>query len=408
MLAPFAPRRDAHHGGARAIAELIAARVERHRIAVVHLRGFDEPAMDEELRARCELVREVVHPRLQGVHRWLRRGQVATALLRGTPLWVSWWGVETYARVVRETARTWRPDVVQLEYHLMGQYLPALGECPAPRVLVQHDPGVGAVHRGSWSGSPLHGVVAWLDRRAWRRYEARIMRGVDAVVVFTERDASLVGPLAGDTPVARIPLGGVVPERALSPGGADDRTLLFVGNFTHPPNVDAAEVLIDRILPRVRARHPDVRLQIVGGHAPASLAGRAVPGVELTGSVADVTPYLDAASLVVLPLRLGGGMRVKALEALAAGKAIVASPLAVAGLDLGDGPVCRLASSDEEFAQRIVELLEDGEARRRLGRAARAWALEHLTWTRTVDQYEALYRRLLSRASAVGEGSLQT
>jgi polysaccharide biosynthesis protein PslH len=330
-----------------------------------------------------------------GVRRWLRRGRVALDLLRGTPLWVAWWAVDEYARVLRETVREWRPDIVQFEYHIMGQYLSALGDYPAARVLVQHDPAIGAVQRGS---ATLPGrLLAPLDQRAWQRYETALVRKVDAVVVFTHRDAALLAPLAGATPVVRIPLGGVVPPRGLSAVGTTASTLLFVGSFSHPPNVDAADRLINEILPRVRSRRPEVRLQLVGGNLPPALRQHAGSAVELTGAVPEVAPYLDRASLVVLPLRLGGGMRVKTLEALAAGKAIVASPLAVEGLELADGREYLRASSDQEFADRIVELLDRDGERQRLGTAARAWAEANLSWARTADQYEDLYRRLPGR-----------
>ena len=351
--------------------------------------------MEEELRARCDFVREVPHVHPRGAARLFRRIQVFSLLLRGRPVWVSWWAVDDYANCVRETAAAWRPDVVQLEYHLMGQYLPALRECPAPRVLVQYDPGTGSAPMPRFGVLGLRHLMGPLDQRAWRRYETSIMRGVDAVVVFTERDRATVTALAGDTTIVRIPLGAVVPEQALSPVGHDSSTLLFVGSFAHPPNVDAADRLIRAILPRVRVGRPDLRLVLVGGNFPADLRRRAGTGVEIAGSVPDVTPYLERASLVVMPLRQGGGMRVKALEALAAGKAIVASPLAVEGLDVMDGRECSIASTDAEFAERITHLLDHAEERRRLGTAARSWALDHLSWSGAVDAYDQLYRSLL-------------
>ncbi len=395
VLAPFTPRLDARHGGSRAIAQLLAALSHRHHVAVVHLRGRDEPAMEHALSARCDLVREVPHLHPPGPGRLLRRLRVSLSTLRGTPVWVGWWAVAGYARCVEETAAAWGPDIVQLEFHLMGQYLPALRECPAPRILVQHDPGYGAADTTRPEASGLRRLVSLLDRLAWRRYETRIMRQVDTVVAFTERDRSTLGALAGTTPVVRIPLATTLPDVPLDPAGGDASTLLFVGSFAHPPNADAARRLIDGILPRVQARRPDVRLILVGTNPPSDLRGRLGAGAELAEGVPDVTPYLNRASLVVAPLRLGGGMRVKVLEALAAGKAIVASRLAVEGLDVGDGRQCRLAETDQEFADHILSLLADDAERRRLGSEARSWACENLPWSRAVERYERLYQTLL-------------
>jgi polysaccharide biosynthesis protein PslH len=383
LLVPFTPRMDAQHGGSRAIAQLLGALTVRHPVAVVYLRGREEPPMDEALQARCDLVREVRHTHPQGAARLVRRLRIALAPLRGMPSWAAWWAVDGYATCVRETAAAWRPDIVQLEFHLMGQYLPALRECQAPRVLVQHDPG-----SGSRDTSPF-------NRRAWRRYEAMIMRQVDAVVVFTERDRAALTPLAPETRIVRIPLGTPLPDQPLDPVGAATPTLLFVGSFAHGPNLDAALRLADHILPRVRASRPDVTLVLVGSDPPPELRRRVGPHVGLAESVPDVTPYLARASLVVVPLRLGGGMRVKVLEALAAGKAVVASRLAVEGLDVHDGRECWLAETNEEFSSRILGLLGDDDERRRLGAEARSWASEHLSWSRVIEAYEQLYQTLL-------------
>jgi glycosyltransferase involved in cell wall biosynthesis len=134
--------------------------------------------------------------------------------------------------------------------------------------------------------------------------------------------------------------------------GSEDGRLLFVGNFGHPPNVDAAFRLTRDILPAVRRGGLSVQLDLVGDNPPPELREMASPVVNVTGRVPDVTPYLDRASLVVVPLRMGGGMRVKVLEALGAGKAVVASHLATEGLDLVDGQHVVHAETDDEFAAR--------------------------------------------------------
>jgi glycosyltransferase involved in cell wall biosynthesis len=111
-----------------------------------------------------------------------------------------------------------------------------------------------------------------------------------------------------------------------------------------------------------------------------------------------VTPYLDRAAVVAVPVRSGGGMRLKVLEALAAGKAVVASPVAVEGLDLpGDSPLV-VASGDDTFADEVLRLLRDPDARARLGRKARCWASAHASWDATLDAYDQLYDRLVESA----------
>src|SRR5262249_36455335 len=155
--------------------------------------------------------------------------------------------------------------------------------------------------------------MRYLDLLAWERYEPTIIKRVQAVVVFTERDRQAVASSAQQTPIVRIPLGTVLPEHPLNPLGDPLLSLLFVGSFIHPPNVDAAVRLIKAIFPRVLGRFPDLYLHIVGDQPTPWLRQMANEHIVVTGRVPDVTPYLDRAALVVVPLRLGGGMRVKVL-----------------------------------------------------------------------------------------------
>jgi glycosyltransferase involved in cell wall biosynthesis len=187
-----------------------------------------------------------------------------------------------------------------------------------------------------------------------------------------------------------------LPERPLNPLGAPPLNLLFIGNFRHLPNVDAALRLTSTIFPRVQARVPGLILYIVGDHPTRQIRQMATSTVVVTGRVPDVTPHLDRAALVVVPLRLGGGMRVKMLEALAAGKAVVASPLAVEGLDVMDGKHVLLADSDRQFEDAIVQLLTQPERRTALAAHARNWACANLDWERSVAAYERLYENLIT------------
>ena len=397
FLLPFAPRLDAVHGGSRTIAQLVAALANRHRVALVYLRGPEEPPVDNVFLACCEVVEEVARnldPTMAG--RLLQGARVARSRLGGRPRWVAQWSVRAYEQRIQTVARSWCPDIVQIEYHIMGQYVGALSDCAAPRVLVQHEPGAKAAHDRQRLQQGLPKLLSLVEVRAWERYEKTIMRQVQTIVVFTDRDRQVLAPVVEGVPIVRIPIGTVLPERPLDPMGSSPTSICFVGNFIHPPNVDAAVRLIDTIFPWLRAQvGPELELYIVGDGAPASVRERSGKNVFVTGRVPDVGPYLDRASVVAVPLRLGGGMRVKVIEALAAGKAVVASPLAVEGLELTDGDQVVIAETDQEFCTAIVGLLGDPEQRVALGLRARAWACANLGWDKSVAAYERLYDSLI-------------
>ena len=404
FLLPFAPRLDATHGGGRAMAQLLARLATRHHVALLYLRAADEPPIDPILQERCTLVEELMRPRTgrSPAQRWARRARLITALPRGKPMWATDWAVTDYSRRARALVQAWRPDVVQLDYHVMGQYLSALDACPAPRVLTEYESGASAATDRFQSQQGLARLVSYFDMLAWERFERTIFRDVQAIVVFTERDREAVAHRTRRTPIVQIPLGTELPKQPLNPVGYPPWSLLFVGNFAHPPNVDAAMRLAGTILPRVWARYPGLILHIVGDQPARQLWQRVSPNVIVTGRVPEVTSYLDRAAVVVAPLRLGGGMRVKVLEALAAGKAVVASPRAVEGLNLADGEQVVLAESDEQFAEAIVQLLADSEQRASLAARARAWACAHLSWEASITAYEALYQSLIDRSCRSG------
>jgi polysaccharide biosynthesis protein PslH len=403
-LLPFPPRLDGTHGGMRVMSQLLAALAARHEVAALYLRGPGEPPMDDALRARCALAEEVARPDLAS-NTPAHRAQALASLLRGTPLWVSDWSVAAYADRARALAQTWQPDIAQIDYHLMAQYLPALRSCPAPRVLIEYEPGAQSA-RDRWQplrdASPATPrLVPALDTRAWQRFERAILRQVQAAVVFTERDRRAIASLSPSTRVECIRPGTAVPEQALNPRGDEPPGVLFVGNFAHPPNVDAAMRLAQAIMPRVRAQRPGTPLMLVGDGPPAQVQALAGPHVRVTGRVPNVTPWLDRAALVAVPLRLGLGMRVKVMEALAAGKAVIASPLAAEGLNLVNGEQIVLAESDEQFAAAIAQLLADPAARIALAGRARAWTRQNLNWDRASDAFDALYDSLLKTHAAV-------
>ena len=399
MLTPFSPRLDATHGGARSIAQLVSRLADRHDVALLCVPADDDPPVDDVLRARCQLVEEFVR---RGVgrtlrERWSRRARLLTALAKGRPMWVADSHVAEFAVRARQVAETWSPDVIQLEFHVMSQYRSALASSPAPVVLTQYEPGSAAaretvaVHRG------LMRAIQRLDARAWTRFERRALAAVDAVVTFTERDRQEALRVQPDASVTCIPLATEVPAEPLSAAGARPPSILFVGNFVHPPNVDAATRLVVDIFPRLEHSHPESILYIVGESPPRELVGHSRGRVIVAGRVPDVTPYLDAAAVVAVPIRLGGGMRVKVLEALAAGKAVVASGRALEGLGVVDGEHALIAETDVEFADAIGRLLADRELRVALAGRARQWAWANVRWERSIEAYEALYDRLLAQ-----------
>jgi glycosyltransferase involved in cell wall biosynthesis len=395
---PFSPRLDAMHGG-RVVAQLLLRLAERHDIAVLYLTRPDSERIQPELAERCRFVEEVElpHPSWSG-HKWRSRLRVLQGLLTGMPNQASAVRTRRFGRALRSAVRRWEPQLIQLDHDELAQYARWLRSVATPAVLVSHDPDPARSDFGRTT-RVREGRARKLDAHSWRRYRRRFLRRFDAVVAFTEQDRRVLLADAPRLHVACIPMGIDFPAEPLDPLGAAEPSIVFVGGYRHPPNADAALLLLRSIAPLARRAVPELRLLLVGDSPTAEMRAEARSLDTVTGTVSSVTPWLNQASLVVLPLRLGGGMRVKLLEALASGKAVIASQTAAAGLDVADGRQLVLADTDQEFADAIVALLGDDERRGSLGRAAREWSLEHLDWGPRVGAYEQLYCSLVDPAT---------
>jgi glycosyltransferase involved in cell wall biosynthesis len=293
---------------------------------------------------------------------------------------------------VRRVALDFRPEVVQAESASLGDALGVVAG--ATRILTVYDPAVRLRENVGVRDARLP-VVHELDAWCARREERRALQLADAVVVFTDDDRRLVaGGAPSATPVTTIPLGWDVPAVPLDPVGGEPPAIVFAGDYGHPPNVDAALRLACEVLPRVHAHHPDVRLELIGPDPPPKLVALAGERVEVPGRVPSILARLDRAAIVVTPISIGGGMRVKVIEALAAGKALVASPRALAGLDVRDGEQVLVADGGEETATAVTRVLTDVGLRVRLARCAREWAEQTLSWSAMADRYDELYASL--------------
>jgi glycosyltransferase involved in cell wall biosynthesis len=391
-MTPFAPRLDLPHGG-RVTAALILRLAERHSLAVVCLRGPEEPGTDEAIRRVCQVVEEVERPE-RALTNWRNRVVQLGKLVGAPPTLVQRTHVSAYAKRLRAVAESFAPDLIQVEPHEMAQYLPSLPAMQAKRVLVDHDPGCEAAHDFSLATHGIRRVWRQVDEIAWRRYAQRTAAEIDAVVVFSDRDRRNVEAYAAPKPTVVIPFPVSLPEHPLSVRGNHRNRILFFGGYDHPPNADAALRLALSIFPSVRREHPESVLELVG-EATDEIQSLAGDTVVVSGRVESMEPHLSRAAVVAVPIRFGGGMRVKVLESLAAGKAVVASPRAVEGLQLTSDELL-LADTDEEFSAAISALLADNQQRVGLERAARRWAEQHFDPDRQVHAYEALYQRLLT------------
>ena len=175
--------------------------------------------------------------------------------------------------------------------------------------------------------------------------------------------------------------------------------MVFFGLLSYVPNVDGVTHFVQDIWPRIAEAHPDARLKIVGGRPPPSLQALAGPRVELTGFVPDLRPHLAAATAVVVPLRLGGGTRLKIVEGMAMGKAIVSTTLGAEGIEAVPGRDLLVEDHPAAFADAVNRLLADPGLAARIGQSARRLAVQRYSWSGAAQALEGFYRRILEVGS---------
>jgi len=240
-------------------------------------------------------------------------------------------------------------------------------------------------------------IYSWLQIGRIRRYESHICEMADLVFAVSEEDAVLLRPLRADGHIHVVNSGIWVDRYAdhTEPIPTDSPALVFTGSMDYRPNVDAMLWFTEAIYPQVRAAVPDVHLFIVGKDPHPRLEPlRTLPGVTLTGRVPAVTPYLQAADLFVVPLRMGSGTRLKLLEAMASECAIVATTAASAGLNDAVKATMYITDGAEEMADAIIDLLADPGKRHTLRTQTRQRVAEHYDWSVLIPQMLAAYHSI--------------
>ncbi len=254
--------------------------------------------------------------------------------------------------------------------------------------------------RAPYERNRLAGLYLSLQAAKLERYERRWYGRftTNLFVSETDRLGALDGAPRFDSHV--VPNG--VDTDYYRPGAESGaKNIVWVGGLGWFPNRDAVHYLLGDIWPRIRERLPDTRLDLIGSAPPGLLPpGASAPGVTVHGFVDDLRPLVTAASVFVVPIRVGGGTRLKILDAMAMGKAIVTTSIGCEGIDPADGEEMVLADSTERFVEQVCALLEDVDRRRALGAAARSSAERRFSWEKAGAGFVEIYRALASSGAS--------
>ena len=234
--------------------------------------------------------------------------------------------------------------------------------------------------------------------RSFVSYESRICSRFDVCLCVSEEDGKELKSICPEAAIDVVPNG--VDSGYFSPGDGEEEEacLVFTGSMDWHPNEDAVIFFCDQIFPLIQAELPEVKFLIVGSNpTDRVLKLDEIPGVTVTGRVEDVRPYIVDAAVFIVPLRIGGGTRLKILQALAMEKAVVSTAIGCEGLNLQPGEHLLVADEPRQFADESVRLIKDRALRRRLGENGRAFVREKYDWDVVVDGLDRVYKGLISR-----------
>lgn len=243
-----------------------------------------------------------------------------------------------------------------------------------------------------------HKALLALEWRKMRRYELEACRRADYTVAVSEQDRDQLGEGLAQPRIGAIATG--VDLDYFQVGDRDQeagREIVFSGSMDWFPNEDAILHFIDAILPLLREEIPDVTVTVVGRNPSDRLRAAAdQASIRVTGTVPDVRPYVQRAAVYIVPLRIGGGTRLKIYEALAMGKAVVSTHIGAEGLPLEEGKHILRADEPADFAREVLGLLEDPERREALGTAGRTLMEERFSWAQVAREFEQYCRKAVS------------
>lgn len=239
----------------------------------------------------------------------------------------------------------------------------------------------------------------WLESRKFYREEIKTVSRQDAVLVPSRRDAVLYDADVPHVPKYIIPNGVDLDYFERGNVSPEPYSMVFVGMMKYLPNEDAMNFFLDEIFPRIREKIPKAKIYIVGSNPDSSLKSRQNKNIEVTGFVDDVRPYIDRSSVYVVPLRMGGGTRLKILEAMAMQKPVVTTNIGCEGLGLENKNTALIADDPDEFADSVVELLRNRELASRLRIKANKLVRKKFSWDTVGSRLQEVYFKLIEKKS---------
>jgi sugar transferase (PEP-CTERM/EpsH1 system associated) len=319
----------------------------------------------------------------------------ARNLVTRRPYSLSKYALPEVASALRKLLKEDRYDLLICDFLFSAPIIP--WDIPLPKVLFTHN-----VETQIWkrhfevARNPIWKGVAWREYRTMERAEREYLQKADHVLTVSENDRQHFGVFLPIEDMTVIQTGVDIDYFHPSSVQAKSNSLVFTGSMDWMPNEDAIQYFVKDIFPRIRGEVPDASLCVVGRSPSERMRAleKENSGVIITGTVEDIRPFSWDASVYVVPLRVGGGTRIKIFEAMAMGKAIVSTPVGAEGLPVENEKNILLEESAEGFASQVIRLLREPGERAKLGREARKLVEENYSWGAVAGTFDAVFEKV--------------
>ncbi len=318
------------------------------------------------------------------------------AFFRRQPITVARYNVTTYRQKLQVLLASESFDIIHYEMFHTAQFH---SESDLPNVLSLQNVDSAIWHRLTDETSNIFYKFAyWTQQIAFKRYESVLSPEFDAVTCTSEIDGAIFEKHCPADKVKVIPNGVDVTHFTPDSESEDAAHLIYIGSMDWYPNEDAVSFFADEVLPIIRESVQNVNFTIVGGN-PSDDVQRIAErdGVVVTGRVPEIKPYFAAATVFVVPLRIGSGTRLKILEALAMGKAVVSTTVGAEGLALKNGEEIMIADEPSHFAEAVTQLLTDPALRKKIGQNGRKRVEQDYDWQSIGQKLIDVYELILSK-----------
>jgi len=376
---------------------MVKGAAQRHNVTLVTFTQLDVEEKKENvehLRGFCEDVFQFRIP--MDMSRVNLVGAVCRNLLSPAPLVAEKYNVGPMRQKIRELLQGKRFDLVHVDLLPLSVYTNEFEDLP--KLLANHN--VESLRLKRWfqtEANPARKCYLGIQLLKLRRFELSAMNRFDCCVVVSEEDKQVLRKMGARKDLFVVPNG--TDTSFFSPNGESvkEKSIVWLGHMDVHTNKDAVMYFWNEIYPLLRTRDPSIEMTFVGTGPPEEIVAAAERDrlIKVTGFVDDIRPYVGQASVVVVPIRIGSGTRIKILDTMAMGKAIVSTSVGCEGLNIANRRNIMVADDPKSFSESVIELLNDAKMRGEIEKEARDLAKTY-DWGRMVEKQEAVYQHLVS------------